>query len=126
METAKTDRPIKKENAMEGNQMKMREALIELRKSCQNWIRFGTIHKKTFEIYIDLIDVALSAPARNCDRFEDELDAQLAFLNEVWLISVDRETMLERDKYENWTDEMRKRYGRWLLAPAAEREGERR
>lgn len=70
------------------------------------------------------IQEALSAPARNCDRFADELDAQLAFLNEVWLISVDRETMLERDKYENWTDEMRKRYGKWLLAPAAERKGE--
>ena len=63
---------------------------------------------------------ALASPARNCDRFADELDAQLAFLNDVWLISVDRKTMLELDKYENWTDEMRKRYGRWLLAPAAE------
>lgn len=68
----------------------------------------------------DIARAALSKPVRNCDRFADELDAQLAFLNEVWLISVDRETMLERDKYENWTDEMRTRYGRWLLAPAAQ------
>lgn len=67
------------------------------------------------------INAALSAPPRNCDRFADELDAQLAFLNEVWLISVDRETMLERDKYENWTDAMRTRYGRWLLAPVTEK-----
>lgn len=66
---------------------------------------------------------ALAAPPRNCDRFVDELDAQLAFLNEVWLITVDRETMLEQDKYENWTDEMRKRFGKWLLAFAT-KEGE--
>ena len=69
-------------------------------------------------------DAALSKPPRNCDRFDDELDAQLAFLNEVWLISVDRDSMLERDKFENWTDEMRKRYGRWLMAKAAEQKGE--
>lgn len=67
---------------------------------------------------------ALAVPSRNCDRFVNELDAQLAFLNEVWLISVDKETMLEQDKYENWTDEMRKRYSRWLLAPATEQKGE--
>ena len=67
---------------------------------------------------------ALAAPPRNCDRFADELDAQLAFLNEVWLISIDRETMTEQDAYENWTDEMRARYGRWLLAPATEQKGE--
>lgn len=66
---------------------------------------------------------ALSKPPRNCDRFTDELDAQLAFLNEVWLISIDRETMTEQDAYENWTDEMRARYGRWLLAPATEQKG---
>lgn len=60
---------------------------------------------------------------RNCDRFADELDAQLAFLNEVWLISIDRETMTEQDTYEKWTDEMKTRYGRWLLAPATEKEG---
>lgn len=67
---------------------------------------------------------ALAAPQRNCDRFADELDAQLAFLNEVWLISIDRETMTKQDTYEKWTDEMRTRYGRWLLAPATEQKGD--
>lgn len=62
---------------------------------------------------------ALARPMRNCDRFGDELDAQLAFLNEERLISVDRETMLERDKFENWTCEMWGRYARWLMAPVA-------
>ena len=58
---------------------------------------------------------ALSDPPRNCDRFADELDAQLAFLNEEWLISVDKDSMLERDRFENWTDEMRSAYARWLM-----------
>lgn len=82
-------------------------------------------HPFHLELAREVIKSALSIPARNCDRFADETDAQIAFLNDVWLISVDRETMLERDQYENWSDEMRTRYGRWLLAPAAERKGER-
>ena len=61
---------------------------------------------------------ALAAPARNCDLYQDETDAQLAFLNDVWLISVDKNTMLEKDKFENWTEQMKTRYGRWLYAPA--------
>lgn len=64
------------------------------------------------------IQKALSEPPRNCDRFGDELDAQLAFLNEEWLISVDRDSMLEKDKFENWTDEMRSAYARWLMSTA--------
>lgn len=65
----------------------------------------------------------LQMKPRNCDRFADETDAQIAFLNEVWLISVTKETALERDKFENWTDEMRSRYAKWLLAPATEKKG---
>lgn len=65
---------------------------------------------------------ALAAPARNCDRFGDELDAQLAFLNEEWLIGVDRKTMLARDQFENWTCHMRSCYARWLMAPAAKKQ----
>ena len=76
------------------------------------------------EFVIDTIKNALAKPARNCDRFADELDAQLAFLNEVWLISIDRETMTEQDTYEKWTDEMKTKYGRWLFAPATEQKGE--
>ena len=63
-------------------------------------------------------DATLSAP-RNCDRFEHEIDAQIAFLNEVWLISVDKDAMLERDRFENWTDEMKAAYAKWLLDTAA-------
>ena len=104
-----------------GNAAAMREAIVWMSERMN-----AAVHDGSLDCYEALrkIEAALSAPARNCDRFADELEAQLAFLNEVWLISVDRETMLERDKYENWTDEMRTRYGRWLLAPAAERKGE--
>ena len=71
----------------------------------------------------DAVEAALAAPPRNCDRFADELDAQLAFLNDVWLISVDKNTMLEKDKFENWTEQMKTRYGRWLFAPMKENGG---
>lgn len=108
-----------------GNAAAEREALNKVGNAVA-WIAESCNDQQTAEYMNDIIAIvqsALSAPARNCDRFADELNAQLAFLNEVWLISVDRETMLEQDKYENWTDEMRKRYGRWLLDPAAERKG---
>ena len=61
---------------------------------------------------------ALYATQRNCDRFADELDAQIEFLNSVWLISVTKDTMLEGDKFENWTEEMKSRYAKWLYAEA--------
>lgn len=70
----------------------------------------------------DLSD-ALNSPVKNCDRFNDALDAQLEFLNEVWLISVDRESMLERDKFENWTPEMKSRYAEWLMEIKDAKEG---
>ena len=96
-----------------GNAAAMREALVGIRALIADEPD-GT---PMIDAMRATIDAAFAAPPRNCDRFADELDAQLAFLNEVWLISVDRESMLERDRYENWTDEMRARYGQWLLAP---------
>lgn len=103
------------------NMAKMREALIGIRKELVRMVKIYNTPLDGIESYVS---DGLSAPIRNCDRFADELDAQLAFLNEVWLISVERETMLERDKYEKWTDEMRKRYGRWLYAPMTEQKGD--
>lgn len=91
----------------------MREALEEARKFIAT-NKYGYFESRL----LPKIDAALATPARNCDRFQTELDAQLAFLNDVWLISVEKETMLERDKFENWTEQMKTRYGRWLLAPA--------
>ena len=65
----------------------------------------------------DVIAEALSKPPRNCDQYESESEAQIAFLNEVWLISVDADTLLERDKFDNWTEEMKGAYAKWLMAP---------
>lgn len=103
--------------ARPGNAAAMRESIETMRRYAmipQEELSLSllqrTIHEKC--------DAALAAPARNCDRFADEMDAQLAFLNDVWLISVEKETMLERDKFENWTEQMKTCYGRWLLAPA--------
>ena len=98
--------------------MTIREALEEVITSIE--VRFPVIEyaidKKP---YLDAEKV-LSKPPRNCDKYEEELDAQIAFLNDVWLISVDKETLLERDKFENWTDEMRSDYARWLMAPVTD------
>lgn len=62
----------------------------------------------------------------NKDRFLTDLDAQIAFLNEAWLISVDKETMLERDKIENWTDHMKSAYYDWLFTPTKKEVYDRR
>jgi hypothetical protein len=53
--------------------------------------------------------------SRNCDVYRDETDAQLKFLNDVWLVSADRESVLDRHKLENWTEEMLMSYARWLF-----------
>ena len=58
---------------------------------------------------------AIHSPVRNCDRFSDKTDAQVAFLNEVWLIGVDSGSMLDLDKFDNWTPEMNARYAEWLM-----------
>lgn len=55
---------------------------------------------------------AIHSPVRNCDRFSDETEAQVAFLNEVWLISV---TDLKHDPFDEWTPEMKARYAKWLF-----------
>lgn len=111
---------------LQGNNAAIREALVMVCDAFTDGLITTDLEKdlSRFDAICEKVKSALSEPARNCDRFKDELDAQLAFLNEVWLISVDRKTMLVRDKYENWSDEMRAKYGRWLLAPVAERKGE--
>lgn len=108
-----------------GNAAAMREALEKIRHEygwgrigCRTCVSSEADVERVSDLFEKQIDAALAAPARNCDRFADELDAQLAFLNDVWLISVDKNTMLEKDKFENWTEQMKTRYGRWLFATA--------
>ena len=105
------------------NNAAIREALIKVSEWMAHRIATGGFEASpTFPTVLeDVVLPALAKPPRNCDRFANELDAQLAFLNEVWLISIDRETMTEQDTYERWTDEMRTRYGKWLLATANEK-----
>ena len=55
---------------------------------------------------------ALNSPARNCDRFSDETEAMVAFLNEVWFISV--KDLKEHPFYE-WTPVGKERYAKWLM-----------
>lgn len=101
----------------QGNAAAMREALMEIvLTATKAGITMG--YDVACGIIRSKARAALAAPARNCDRYADELDAQLAFLNDVWLISVGKNTMLEKDKFENWTEQMKTRYGRWLFAPA--------
>lgn len=101
-----------------GNSAKMREALSD---ACYAMFNFLKTRYGGFEEMAKALDkakAALAAPLRNCDRFVDELDAQIEFLNDVWLISVTKDTMLEGDKFENWTEEMKSRYAKWLFAEA--------
>ena len=105
----------------------MRDVLSRCEKYLSAVIRDNLIYENEVDGMntSDLADDAWEAlhkwKLRNCDRFVDELDAQLAFLNEVWLISVSKETMLEHDKFEEWTEEMKTRYGRWLMETAKEK-----
>lgn len=102
-----------------GNAAKMRKALKEAKRTLCRWqADLPVLAWVEVETALCKIESALSAPPRNCDRFADELDAQLAFLNEVWLIFVTKDAMLERDKFENWTEEMKSRYAKWLFAEA--------
>lgn len=102
----------------QGNIAAMREALVLSRERIVETKGYydADADKEDYETLLAAIDAVLAAPDRNCDRFGDELDAQLAFMNEEWLISVDRDSMLEKDRFENWTDEMKSAYARWLMA----------
>jgi hypothetical protein len=114
-----------------GNAAKMRSALKYLRDASREFCHL-ILNSKYNQIYdkykckefvkigdaIVYANIALAASPRNCERFADELDAQIEFLNDVWLISVTKDTMLERDKFENWTEEMKSRYASWLFAEA--------
>lgn len=109
------------------NVAQMRDMLSKCEKYLSAVVRDNLIYENevdglnTSDLADDVWDAIHIPKIRNCDRFTDELDAQIAFLNEVWLISVTKETMLERDRFENWTEEMKERYGRWLMETAKEK-----
>lgn len=52
---------------MEGNQMKMREALLEIAKVADDWERYSPTKAGTIDRIYELANAALSEPPRNCD-----------------------------------------------------------
>lgn len=61
---------------------------------------------------LDSIEKTLEAKLRNANRFSTEEEAQVAFLNEEQLISCDS---TKDDPFDEWTDEMKRRYSKWLF-----------
>lgn len=125
------EHPTTEKTSAVGNMAAVRKALLYFVHDFASFrqdVEHGNLHMMQcmdfVKKFIPLMEAALAAPPRNCDRFADETDAQIEFLNEVWLISVTKETALERDRFENWTDEMKSAYAKWLLAPAKEQNGE--
>ena len=51
---------------------------------------------------------------KNCHRFNNSEEAQIAFLNERWLTSVDD---LKETPFDDWTEEMKSCYAKWLMSP---------
>lgn len=94
-----------------GDSVKLREALEDSNELLDELAKLGEWWDSAKD-QIEANNVALAAPARNCDRFHTENDTMIAFLNEVWLISVDT---LDNDPFDEWTPQMKARYARWLL-----------
>jgi hypothetical protein len=74
-----------------GNDAALREALENIRKFVGAWREVGVIEKSMAENVFMNCDAALAAPARNCDRFDDDDDAFAAWhdaLNDGDIVSV--------------------------------------
>ncbi len=100
---------VKRERATCCNAAAMREALemvIEI--ADREWRSFR--ETPAMKEMRDVCTSALSAPARNCDRFEDAKTARQAWLDDA----------------NNWDDfgSPELELHEWLLAPAAEQKGE--
>ena len=73
---------------MEGNQMKMRDALKATNKFLESAIINGKVTSQDIAALRNIVSAALSAPRRNCDRFNtgdlkrDAHDAMEAMLDE--------------------------------------------
>ena len=94
----------------------MREALSVMCYAATDVFRYfrGTPFAVLEELWkaFDNGKAALAAPPRTCDKFGGETEAMIAFLNEVWLISV---KSLKDDPFDGWAPEMKARYAKWLM-----------
>lgn len=108
------------------NVAQMRDVLSKCEKYLSAVIRDNLICENevdglnTSDLADDAWDAIHKSEIRNCDRFVDELDAQIAFLNKVGQLSLSRETITGTEMFENWTERMKERYGRWLMETAKE------
>ncbi len=104
-----------------GDAAAMREALI----ACLDFIMrldraFNPFMQNLLEKAIAKANAALSAPARNCDLYQDKKDAEVAFVSEECSHPCGNCTV--GDKYGSV---LAHECGvEWLFAPAAERKGE--
>ena len=61
---------------MEGNQQKMREALLEIETVAEEAVENGTMELPQYSKMVDIAESALAAPLRNCDVGTAEEQAQ--------------------------------------------------
>ena len=74
--------------------------------------RINLLFHEKFGERLDRIEGILKAKLRNVERFSTEEEAQVAFLNEEQLISCDS---TKDDPFDEWTDEMKCKYSKWLF-----------
>ena len=64
---------------MEGNKMKMREALLEIAKVADDWERHSPTKASALDRIYELANAALSEPPRNCDLVNSYDEAEEKF-----------------------------------------------
>lgn len=121
---------------MEGNQIKIRDALLALRNRFNNnvmayqdrYFKFSGWHwhkkaaeaarwRDVFHELREVCDAALSTPARNCDLARDWLQDLYCHFKPP--------ANFKREMPPEWVDAIMA-FCRWLLTPAAERKGEKK
>lgn len=93
-----------------GNAAAMREALVTILAEVERFYTNDWIPYYAWETCDGLVKRALSAPARNCDFYDNKTDAETRFVEETG----------ENDMAQHYW----KMFAIWLLAPAADRQGE--
>ena len=106
-----------------GNAAKMREALEKMTDFINTWKDHlcGTIGEEAQE-HINRSEAALSAPARNCDRFDNESEMRTAFIayyNEAFDLK-GSEYEIDTCDLKHDVDGILHEYINWLFAEAKE------
>lgn len=114
--------PTTEKSSAVGNAAEMREALDEILERIDTWRTDGSMEHWQYSQLFDIADAALSAPARNCDKFVSQPEMSRAYEE------------YRKSSMKNYGNGLTGRvptvkqkpmtYDEWLLAPAAERKGE--